>query len=74
MPSPSTHRGLILQPTHRMRGGRPFVQLHGRLETGEPFLVETGTSRCDCPLGTDEGAQGEQEVHDVDVDPIAGGQ
>jgi len=33
-------RGLILQPTYRLRQGRPVVQLHGRLEGGPGFLVE----------------------------------
>ena len=32
--------GFVLQPTYRLRDGRPVVQLFGRLETGEPFLVE----------------------------------
>jgi DNA polymerase-2 len=33
-------RGLILQPTYRVRQGIPVVQLFGRLEDGTPFLVE----------------------------------
>jgi DNA polymerase-2 len=32
--------GLILQPSYRIRSGRPVVQLYGRLASGEPFLVE----------------------------------
>ncbi|HSJ99099.1 MAG TPA: DNA polymerase II, partial [Myxococcota bacterium] len=34
--------GMILQPTWRLRGGRPVVQLFGRLDGagGAPFLVE----------------------------------
>ncbi|MCP3987238.1 MAG: DNA polymerase II [bacterium] len=32
--------GFILQPTYRIRSGVPVVQLYGRLEGGEPFLVE----------------------------------
>jgi DNA polymerase-2 len=32
--------GLILQPSYRVRDGRPVVQLFGRLESGEAFLVE----------------------------------
>ena len=35
-----TERGFILQPTYRVRQGRPVVQLYGSLESGEPFLVE----------------------------------
>ena len=34
------HSGLILHPTYRVRGGRPVVQLYGRLSGGRPFLVE----------------------------------
>ncbi len=33
-------RGLILQPTYRVRKGKPVVQLYGRLEAGPGFLVE----------------------------------
>ncbi len=32
--------GFILQPTYRVRGGVPVVQLFGRLDAGPPFLVE----------------------------------
>ena len=34
------HRGLVIQPTYRIRGGVPIVQLYGRLESGEAFQVE----------------------------------
>jgi DNA polymerase elongation subunit (family B) len=34
------HHGVILQPTYRIRNGRPVVQLYGRLESGRAFLVE----------------------------------
>ena len=34
------HAGFIVHPTYRLRGGRAVVQLFGRLESGEPFLVE----------------------------------
>jgi DNA polymerase-2 len=33
-------RGYILQPTYRVREGRPVVQLFGKLEDGEAFLME----------------------------------
>jgi DNA polymerase-2 len=33
-------RGFVVQPTYRVRGGAPVVQLYGRLESGEAFLVE----------------------------------
>ena len=32
--------GLILQPTYRIREGRPVVRLFGRLIGGAPFLIE----------------------------------
>jgi DNA polymerase-2 len=34
------HSGFILQPTYRVREDQAVVQLFGRLESGEPFLVE----------------------------------
>ncbi len=34
------HSGFILQPTYRIREDRAVVQLFGRLESGEAFLVE----------------------------------
>jgi len=33
-------RGFVLQPTYEIRRGRPVVQLYGRLEQGDPFLIE----------------------------------
>ncbi len=33
-------RGFVLQPTYRVRNGKPVVQLYGRLEDGDAFLVE----------------------------------
>jgi len=33
-------RGFILQPSYRVRRGLPVIQLFGRLESGEAFLVE----------------------------------
>ncbi len=33
-------RGFVLQPTYRLEPGVPVVRLLGRLESGEPFLVE----------------------------------
>jgi DNA polymerase-2 len=33
-------RGLILQPSYRIRRERAVIQLHGRLESGPPFVVE----------------------------------
>ena len=38
-------RGYVLQPTYRVREGRPVVQLFGKLESGEPFLIEDDRSR-----------------------------
>jgi DNA polymerase-2 len=37
--------GFIVQPTYRVREDRPIVQLFGRLESGEAFLVEDGRFR-----------------------------
>ena len=34
------HTGFVVQPTYRVREDRPVVQLFGRLESGEAFLVE----------------------------------
>ncbi|MEE3327420.1 MAG: 3'-5' exonuclease, partial [Myxococcota bacterium] len=33
-------KGVILQPTYRNRSGIPVIQLYGRLESGQPFLIE----------------------------------
>lgn len=33
-------RGLILQPSYRMRNDCPVIQLHGRLDSGPVFLIE----------------------------------
>jgi DNA polymerase-2 len=38
--APDVYQGLILQPTYRIRNGRPVVQLYGRLQDGPAFLVE----------------------------------
>jgi DNA polymerase-2 len=40
-----TYRGMIVHPTHRVRGGRAVIQLYGRLANGRPFLVEDGRFR-----------------------------
>jgi DNA polymerase-2 len=46
-------RGFVLQPTYRVAGGVPVVQLYGRLEDGAPFVVEDDRSRpyCFVPAG-----------------------
>ena len=41
-------RGFLLQPTYRVVGGVPVVQLFGRLEEGPPFLVEDDRARPYC--------------------------
>ena len=33
-------RGFVVHPTYRVRNGVPVVQLYGRLESGDAFLVE----------------------------------
>ncbi len=40
MSDDAKYEGLILQPTYRVRNGRPVVQLFGRLLDGPAFLVE----------------------------------
>jgi DNA polymerase-2 len=35
-------KGFLLQPTYRIRSGRPFVHLHGVLEDGRSFLIRDG--------------------------------
>jgi DNA polymerase II len=37
--------GYVLQPTYRVRSGRPVVQLFGRLQGGPPFLIEDARTR-----------------------------
>jgi DNA polymerase-2 len=37
--------GFLLQPTYRVRAGRPVIQLYGKLETGGAFLVEDDRHR-----------------------------
>ena len=32
--------GLILQPSYRLQKGHPVIQLFGRLEGSEAFLIE----------------------------------
>jgi DNA polymerase-2 len=56
--------GFILQPTYRVRSGRPVVQLFGRLQDGPPFLVEDARERpyffvraADAPLVSARGAE-----------------
>lgn len=36
---PGSYRGFILQPSYRIKRGRPVVHLWGRLENGRTFLV-----------------------------------
>ncbi|GAG51798.1 unnamed protein product, partial [marine sediment metagenome] len=39
------HSGFVLQPTYRVREERPVVQLFGRLDSGQAFLVEDDRCR-----------------------------
>src|SRR5512145_1366349 len=57
-------RGFVVQPTYRVRGGVPVVQLYGRLETGEPFLVEDDRFRpyFFAPRGSEAALAGEPDV------------
>lgn len=38
-------RGYLLQPTYRVHSGVPVVQLFGRLDSGDPFLVKDDRTR-----------------------------
>ena len=38
-------RGYVLDPTYRVEAGRPVIQLFGRLESGESFLVRDDRER-----------------------------
>jgi hypothetical protein len=40
-----TARGFILQASYRVQGGAPVVQLYGKLESGETFLVRDHRQR-----------------------------
>jgi len=57
-------RGFVVHPTYRVRGGVPVVQLYGRLETGEPFLVEDDRFRpyFFAPRGSEASLAGEPDV------------
>jgi DNA polymerase II len=57
-------RGFVVHPTYRVRGGAPVVQLYGRLESGEPFLVEDDRFRpyFFAPLGGEAALAGEPDV------------
>jgi DNA polymerase-2 len=72
-------RGFVVQPTYRVRGGVPVVQLYGRLETGEPFLVEDDRFRpyffapagCEAALAGEGGlAIAETELRDLGGNPL----
>jgi DNA polymerase-2 len=57
-------RGFVVHPTYRVRGGVPVVQLYGRLESGEPFLVEDDRFRpyFFAPLGAEAALAREPDV------------
>ena len=57
-------RGFVVHPTYRVRAGAPVVQLYGRLETGEPFLVEDDRFRpyFFAPRGGEAALAGEPNV------------
>src|SRR5262245_46859717 len=57
-------RGFVVHPTYRVRRGVPVVQLYGRLETGEPFLVEDDRFRpyFFAPAGSESVLAGEPDV------------
>jgi DNA polymerase-2 len=74
--TPRSYEGLILQPSYRVRGGRPVVQLYGRIASGPPFLVEDDRDRpyffvraSEARLATEEPRA---EVHATDLCNLAG--
>jgi DNA polymerase-2 len=64
------HRGQVIQSTYRIRQGRPVVQLWGRLESGEPFLVEDDRERPYFLLPRDQ-ARLLADAPDAEVAPCA---
>ncbi len=40
--------GFLIQPSYRLEGGRAVLHLHGRLETGRPFLIREDRFRPYC--------------------------
>jgi DNA polymerase II len=74
-----SRRGFLLQPTYRVIGGAPVVQLFGRLEDGAPFLVEDDRARPYCFVPAREariaGALGPtgSRVEPTDLLDLAGG-
>ncbi len=64
MGAAGVYQGLILQPTYRVRHGRPVVQLYGRLADGPPFLVEDDRFRpyFFVPTAAAERVSGEPDV------------
>jgi DNA polymerase-2 len=56
--------GFLLQPTYRVRGGRPVIQLYGKLDTGRPFLIEDDRYRpyFFAPVGAGRALREESEV------------
>src|SRR3990172_5042602 len=70
-------RGFVVHPTYRVRGGIPVVQLYGRLETGEAFLVEDDRFRpyFFAPLGSEASLAGEPDVRitESELRDLAGG-
>ena len=61
---PGMARGFVVHPTYRVRRGAPVVQLYGRLESGEPFLVEDDRFRpyFFAPRGSEAALAGEAAV------------
>jgi DNA polymerase-2 len=56
--------GFLLQPTYRVRGGRPVIQLYGKLDTGRPFLIEDDRYRpyFFAPVGAERALREESAV------------
>jgi DNA polymerase-2 len=68
------HQGLLLQPGYRVRGGRPVVQLWGRLASGEAFLAEDDRQRpcCYVPRAAGPLLPAGLEVEETPLESLAG--
>ena len=66
--------GFLLQPTYRVRSGRPVVQLFGRLQSGEAFLVEDARTRPSffVPASARSLLPAGTEIEDTELTDLAG--
>ena len=71
-------KGVILQPIYRIRGGIPIIQLYGRLESGEPFVIEDDRFRPYFFLRTEDLSRLDSELsvqfHETELADLDGSQ